>query len=520
MVASKAAADSRHPDLCDLLQGIYDGREDCRRPVTGLASDSRRVRPGDVFLACPGGRSHGLDHLDEAIHRGAGMVIYDAPGHQASLKLAALKPRMPAFLVPGLRDRMGLIAARYWGDPSARMTVIGVTGTNGKTSVSHYLAQVLEQQGRRCAVMGTLGSGFPEQLAAVAVSETGGPGTTPDALTIQETLAGLDADAVAMEVSSHGLDQGRVNGVHFDSAIFTNLSRDHLDYHGDMASYGRCKASLFQSPGLRQAVINADDAFAEELFGVLSPTLDAVACGLDGDKVRRMASAHGRRRVSARIVAQGLTGMRLEVDSDWGRATLSLALLGDFNASNALAVLGQLLLQGVSLAEACQAVSRLLPVPGRMECLPVHRGALVVVDYAHTPDALEKALQTLRQHCQGRLFCLFGCGGERDQGKRPLMGAVAERLADQVILSDDNPRYEDSQSILSDILAGMQRPQRVTVIADRGEAIAEAWRQLSANDVLLIAGKGHEGYQSIGGQMLNFDDRQRVRDLEQGGEAL
>ena len=511
MAVSRTLSAAIRPRLCDLLAGIYDGHEDCDLPVNGLAINSRRVNEGDVFLAYPGINSHGLDHLDEAVQRGAALVIYDAPDHVASLKLAALKARMPAFLVSGLREQVGVIAARFFDDPSAKMAVIGVTGTNGKTSVSHYLTQALTFLGQRCSVMGTLGFGAPGQLTEVAADI---PGTTPDALTVQALLARFSADLVVMEVSSHGLDQGRVNGVHFESAIFTNLSRDHLDYHGDMASYGRCKAALFRWRGLAQAVINADDVLADELFGQLSPGLDAVAYGLDEGKVQRLAKVYNRRFVSARILFSGLTGMELALSSDWGQAQLSLKLLGQFNASNALAVLAQLLVRGIPLAVACEAVSAVQPVDGRMECLAIQCGALVVIDYAHTPDALEEVLMTLRQHCQGRLFCLFGCGGERDRGKRPLMGAVAERLADGVILTDDNPRHEEHQAIIDAILAGMQRPQQVLVITDRRKAIAEAMQQLVAGDVLLLAGKGHETYQLVGDEVLDCDERHFVHSLD------
>ncbi len=501
------------PTLGSLLEGIADCGSRSSMPVSGLSIDSRRIHSGDLFIACPGVRGHALDHIDEAIHRGASAILYDRPDPAHEMRLAELTAFMPVWRIEGLRDQVGIIAARLYGHPSRRLTVFGITGTNGKTSCSHFLAQAMTALGRPCAVLGTLGLVEPGQRPGPV-----GPAqrTTPDPVRLQSILAGLSCPAVAMEVSSHALDQARVNGVEFTTAIFTNLSRDHLDYHGDLETYGRCKARLFAMPGLEQAILNADDVFAQACHSVIARGVSRLVYGLGSWSEEDFPGAS---RLHGEIFEADVDGMRLRVDGDAGRAEFHLPLLGRFNASNALAVLGALLMQSVPLDAACAALEELRPVPGRMECIALPSGGHAVIDYAHTPDALQKVIETLRAHYPGRLSCVFGCGGERDAGKRPLMGCIAERLADRVVLTDDNPRHESPEAIVADILAGMNEPARAEVVHDRGQAIETALADTGQGDVVLIAGKGHETLQSVAGRSLSWDDRAFVRRWVTGGQS-
>ena len=454
--------------------------------VRELTLDSRKVRPGDLFLAVPGRAQDGRAHIADAIARGAAAVAYEADG-------AAVPAAQGTELVPlkGLAAQLSAIAGRFYGEPSRGVHLVGVTGTNGKTSVTQLLAQALDRLGKPCGLIGTLGTGFHGNLAM-------GMHTTPDPVGVQATLALLKkegAQAVAMEVSSHGLDQGRVAALDFDVAVFTNLSRDHLDYHGNMQAYGSAKARLFSHPGLRCRVINLDDAFGRELAALPS---EARLIGYSLDD--RSAWLH------CREVQFDDQGVRARLVTPGGEASLRSSLLGRFNLSNLLAVVGALLGMDYPLDEILKVVPELRAPAGRMQRLGGGGLPLVVVDYAHTPDALEQALAALRPHVQGRLLCLFGCGGERDAGKRPLMGEVAERLADQLLITDDNPRGENPASIRETILAGLKAPQQALCMAGRGEAIAALVAQASADDVILLAGKGHEDYQEICGERLPFSD--------------
>jgi UDP-N-acetylmuramoyl-L-alanyl-D-glutamate--2,6-diaminopimelate ligase len=391
-----------------------------------------------------------------------------------------------------LREHVGEIAARFFDRPSAAMHVIGVTGTNGKTSIVQLLAAALQDLGARAATIGTLGAGLVGQIAA-------GERTTPDAISVHGLLADFrdrGASHVAMEVSSHALDQGRVNAVDFDVAVFTNLTRDHLDYHGTMANYGAAKAKLFAWPGLRTAVINVDDAFGRELAASLPQAVRVLRYGIDA------ADAD----VHARAVQTHGDGLAFELVTPWGKAAIASGLLGRFNVANLLAVAACLGALGYSLSRITTALTHLQPIAGRMHRLGGGTAPLVVIDYAHTPDALQQALTSLRAHCAGKLTCVFGCGGERDAGKRPQMAAIAEQLADGVVVTDDNPRGEDGDVIVAHILAGFAHPQSVRVQRDRAKAIAWALREACAGDVVLIAGKGHEPYQEIAGRKLPFDD--------------
>jgi len=501
-----------------LLHSIAEVPASAERDVAGLALDSRRVRAQDLFLALPGAAADGREHIGSAVAAGAAVIVYECgdgyrPGNVP----------VPAIGVANLRQALGTIASRLYEAPSQKLMVIGVTGTNGKTTCTQLLAQAINMssvsdptsplpkgEGRRqlsrCAIIGTIGVGFPD-----ALNES--MHTTPDAVAVHRLLREfLDAgaDAVAMEVSSHALDQGRVNEVAFDLAVFTNLTRDHLDYHGSMESYATTKANLFEWPTLKHAVINSDDPFGRALQEKLRDKFNG--------RVATLTYGLDRADVTARRVSATPRGLLLEVTSPWGEAHLECPLFGRFNAYNALAVLAALLLLDVPLPDAIARLRRVRPVPGRVERFGGGNGQpLVIVDYAHTPDALEKVLASLREHARGKLVCVFGCGGDRDRGKRPLMGAAAERLADEVIVTDDNPRTEAPERIIDDIRAGMAGTHgAVRVIRDRAEAIAEAIAAAGSDDIVLVAGKGHEDYQQIGSTRFPYSDRATVRAILQG----
>ena len=457
-------------------------------PLTELVSDSRKSAPGVVFAAYPGETRDGRDYIVQAVAQRVDGVLWEADHHQWD----------PALGVPNaggvdLKSRIGEIAAHVYGEPSRAMHMIGITGTNGKTSVALWVAQSFAQLGQKIAVIGTIGNGFPGAL-------TPSLNTTPDAIDLQRRLANYrkqGAVSCAMEVSSHGLAQGRVNGTAFNVAVLTNLSRDHLDYHGDMDSYANAKARLFSWPGLDWVVLNVDDAFGQRLESEVS------AARVAGYGFQRGAVVGEKLRLSQ-------TGLHLQVRTDWGNAELEVPLLGRFNAANVLAALTTLLVSDVKLDDACQALAHISPPPGRMQTLGGDAHPLVVVDYAHTPDALEKVLSTLREIVSGgRLICVFGCGGNRDKGKRPLMGKIAAVGADEVWITSDNPRNEDPQHIIDDILAGTSgaRPDHpVHIEPDRARAIFEAIGGAHHGDVVLIAGKGHEDYQELAGERLPFSD--------------
>ena len=463
--------------------------------VTGLVMDSREVQPGDAFVAIAGFGAHGLNFVDAAREAGATAILFEPPAPES------LPAPADAIPVAGLRSRMGTMADRFHGHPSAAMTTVGVTGTNGKTSTVQLLAQAWTLRGQKAGTVGTLGAGLWPKIVPTGF-------TTPLVLRMHALLAELrdeGAQAVAMEVSSHALDQGRVDGVHFDVGVFTNLTRDHLDYHGDMASYGAAKARLFDWPGLRAAAVNLDDAFGRELF-------DAV-----GGKVRAVGfSSRGAAGASVRAddVQLDGSGIRFMLDAGGQAHPVRSPLLGRFNVDNLLGVAATLFALGMAPALVAETLSQLAPVDGRMNRLGGEGPLpLVVIDYAHTPDALEQALASLRAHTAGALTCVFGCGGERDRGKRPQMAEIAERLADTVIVTDDNPRNEDGDVIVADILAGFADASRVVVQRDRAAAIAQALVAAGPDDVILVAGKGHEPYQDIAGIRHAFDDTAVARDL-------
>ncbi|MEQ6291155.1 UDP-N-acetylmuramoyl-L-alanyl-D-glutamate--2,6-diaminopimelate ligase [Vogesella sp. GCM10023246] len=455
--------------------------------VSRVETDSRRVLPGDLFLACRGEYSDGRDFIAAALEKGAAAVLWDdADGFQWSP--AWQVPNLP---VANLRANAGIVAAHVYGYPSRDMAVVGITGTNGKTSISHWLAQAYALLGEKAALIGTVGNGFYGELTQTTH-------TTPDPITVQQKLAEYrrqGASVVSMEVSSHGLDQFRVNGVAFRSAVFTNLTRDHLDYHGSMEQYGASKAKLFHWQGLQHAVINADDEFGRTLAaGIDAAHTQVITYGLEQGDVRPLS------------LAANLDGLQLTVTTPWGDADIKSPLLGRFNAANMLACLAVLCANGVALDDAARVLGKIQPARGRMQRIGSSLEPLVVVDYAHTPDALDKALATLSdiRPAGSKLFCVFGCGGDRDKGKRPIMGGIAERIADVAVVTSDNPRSEDPQAIISDIVAGMQAAGHVEI--DRAAAIHWAVLQARVGDVVLIAGKGHEEYQDIAGVKHPFSD--------------
>jgi UDP-N-acetylmuramoyl-L-alanyl-D-glutamate--2,6-diaminopimelate ligase len=473
--------------------------------ATRLCADSRAVAPGEVFVAYPGARVDGRRFIADAVARGASAVLWERQGHAGETAIA-----VPNVAVDDLQALSGWIAHLVYGRPSEKLWTVGVTGTNGKTSVSQWIAQAFAQLGRRCAAIGTLGCGLlgPKVEGHASGQMEESLNTTPDALTLHRLFASYlaqGAQAAAMEVSSIGLHQGRVNGVHFDVAVFTNLTRDHLEYHGSMQAYGAAKEQLFATPGLKTAVLNLDDALGCKIARDLAGS----GVQVSGYSLRGTA-AHG---VDVLLAAENVTatplGQRFTAVTPQGRADIQASVVGEFNVSNLLAVLGTLLASGVPLDQAAAVLQGLTSSPGRMQALGGEGQPLAVIDYAHTPDALEKALAALRETVTvrgGRLVCVFGCGGNRDPGKRPLMGEVAARQADAVILTSDNPRDEDPQAILADIARGVTGASGARTVADRAEAINTAIAEADARDVVLIAGKGHETYQEIAGRRLPFSD--------------
>lgn len=459
-------------------------------PVTELSADSRKIAPGIAFAAYPGEHSDGRSYIAAALAAGTHAVFWDPDRFAWNEEW-----RVANTQVPDLRSRVGAIASAVYGDPSLALDVVGVTGTNGKTSCCHWIAQAMHTHGQKFAVVGTLGNGFLGELAASA-------NTTPDAIELQRAMRdyrAVQADGVAMEASSHGLAQGRVNGVRFNTAVFTNLTRDHLDYHGTMEEYQAAKARLFQWPGLRHAVINVDDAFGRVLADRIAPSVNVIGYGIEA----------GALRASRVKVTRG--GLAFSVASPWGNADIEVPVLGEFNVANLLAVLGTLLARDIPFDDAVRAVASVTPVRGRMQFLTAARAPVVVIDYAHTPDALEKALATLRKLVPsgGQLICVFGCGGNRDRGKRPAMGMVAEAGSDRVVVTSDNPRDEYPAAIIAEIVAPLTRAYDTVI--DRRAAIEHAIGAATEKDIVLVAGKGHETYQEVAGVKSPFSDFQVAR---------
>ncbi len=466
-----------------------------------ITADSRHVRPGSIFAAWPGHVTDGRRFIQAAIDAGAAAVLWDADG---GFQPGALT--VPSIGVEGLRMLAGFLADEIYGHPSHKLWMAGVTGTNGKTTVSQWLARALMELGVKGAVIGTLGNGFPDALVESV-------NTTPDALDTQALLANFiaaGAAAAAMEVSSIGLAQGRVNGVHFDVAIFTNLSRDHLDYHGDLDTYAESKARLFSMPGIRAAVINFDDPFGVTLARRLSHAgLQIIGYSCSGEPVPDISNARVLVVDDLRIVPSGL-----RFSPRWNDLVgdVQVRMVAPFNVSNLLAVIAALLARGHDFADVLRVAARQTPPQGRMQLVGGVGEPLVVVDYAHSPDALAKVLEAVRGTAQtrgGKLICVFGCGGDRDPGKRAMMGEVAGRLADRILLTSDNPRSEEPMKIIADVLEGAGA--EADYLVDRAKAIMRAIGDADADDVVVIAGKGHEEYQEVKGQRFPFSDVEHAR---------
>lgn len=470
-----------------LLEGIAEAPA---LPVSGISSDSRKLKRGDLFIACQGRTSHGLDFLDQAVAAGVAAVIWDT---STGTQPAADIPLIP---VTGLAEQVGTIANRFFDTPSERVKVLGITGTNGKTTVAYLIMQCLNMLGRKCAYIGTLGYGIADISDAAEM-------TTPACVDLHRQLAEFSAagaDYTVLEVSSHALEQNRVDGVHFDTAIFTNLSRDHIDYHGSMRAYGETKARLFFEYGVKNRIVSLDSEFGQELAERCGPNTVTVSTRLD-------RAPNGQPFVFVRAVVATDSGSRIAVMSSWGEGEFLLPLPGDFNVANAVEALGAMLCRDVPMHDACDLLSRVSAPPGRMQRVQPDADAplpAVYVDYAHTPASLEAALRALRRHCKGRLWCVFGCGGDRDRGKRVLMGRIAARHADHPVVTTDNPRSESPAEIIADIVKEMGK--ETMVVEDRGAAIANAISSARDEDVVLIAGKGHERYQIIGNRRINFSD--------------
>jgi len=473
--------------LSQLLNGFAVIDQDFE--ISGITLDSRTAKAGSVFIALDGSNQHGLSHADQAIANGAAVIVYENSA-QAN-NLAAAINSVPVVAVAGLAEKLGEIAARFYEQPSQHLSVIGITGTNGKTSCSQFLGQALDN----CGIIGTLGWGVWGSLKQTA-------NTTPDAIGVQSMLAELlkqGNQSVAMEVSSHGLHQGRVNNVQFKGAVYTNISRDHLDYHGNMDDYLQAKLKLLNSPDLEFVVINADDAYSAQIIAAVPQSVSIWLISKNN-----IANNLGE-LVQAKNIQQQMQGIAFDACWNGSQQAITVPVFGEFNIENSLLVLAVMLAMGINLQDAAKKLAQIKPVTGRMECFGGNNAPLVFVDYAHTPDALDKVLSGLKNHCQQDLWVVFGCGGNRDTGKRPQMGASAEKWADHVLVTDDNPRFENAEDIVKEILAGC-RSDKVRVVQDRKMAIRQAVSDAEAGDVIVIAGKGHEQYQEIKGVQLPFSD--------------
>ena len=511
-----AASSSSAPNAIGVLEQL---RSQGAR-LDNLTADSRAVREGYLFVAYPGRRSDGRLHIEQALAAGARSVLWEREGFQWDVRW-----QVPNLAVDGLQHLTGHLAHEIYGRPSAQLWVVGVTGTNGKTSTSQWIAQSLALAGRHPLVIGTLGMGMVGEVPVDSPNTTPDAiaNTTPDAIVLHRSFAeslARGADSVSMEVSSIGIDQGRVEGVAFDLAVFTNLTRDHLDYHGDMERYARAKLQLFALPTLSAVIVNLDDPLAERILDALESSperkLRRIGYTMDRARARRLPAA---RHLDAMFVADDIRhrgeGVAFRVHSegsDGSSIAIQTGLIGRFNVSNLLAVIGTLVASGIDFATAVSLVAKLAPVPGRMQRAGGNGKPIVIVDYAHTPDALEKLLLAAREIAaanDGRVLALFGCGGDRDTGKRPIMGEIASRLADHVIITSDNPRTESPRAIIDDILGGVSGARTVNV--DRAVAIRDTIRGAGPNDVVVLAGKGHEAYQEIAGRRYPFSDLHQAR---------
>ena len=469
--------------------------------LSDISMDSRRVTAGCLFLALAKQATEREKHLHQALDKGSFAVLIDADQPLTPAEKALLEEEVvTAYPIRNLAQQAGYIAARFYENPSEHMTVIAVTGTNGKTSVSQFIAQALEASGQPCGVIGTMGAGRVSDLELTGM-------TTPDPVSMQRLLAGFEQEGcryVALEASSHALVQGRLNSVDVNVAVLTNLSRDHLDYHRTMAQYAAAKQTLFEMSSVSQALLNIDDAFGLQVKQALRADIELLTY-----------SSHAEADIAASQIECRRDGVAFELNIHQRRQAVQLPVMGRFNVDNLLATLGVMKLIGFDDEQACEALQHCHAVSGRMEAHGQADQPCVVIDYAHTPDALEQALKTLRSHLpeDGELWCVFGCGGDRDKGKRPLMGQIAEAEADRVVITDDNPRTENHQAIVDDILAGCRQPEKVRVELDRKAAIRYALSQASTRDIVLVAGKGHEAYQEIDHIKYPFSDTLIVTDV-------
>lgn len=493
--------------LSTLLHDMISITAQADRDISGLELDSRKIKKNDLFCALKGTAIDGRIYITAAIERGAAAVLVDSDQLDDEVTFHQSIPLIP---ICHLKHHLGFIAARFYAHPAKQLPIIGVTGTNGKTSCTHFFAQALRLP---CGIVGSLGNGLYGELEEVGL-------TTPDAATVQAQLNKFvqqGAKGVAMEVTSHGIDQGRVNGVPFEIGMFTNLTQDHLDYHGTMESYAGVKYRFLAEFPIKQLILNVDDPYGKQWALELAQSRPVYAYSCHGHDLISSHSAvgpiqdsMGLRLIYADQVHCSFKGITANVYTPWGNGKLTVPLIGYFNLSNVLGVLTALCLYGIPFEEVLTRLRSLKPVPGRMQTISKQGMPLVVVDFSHTPDSLEKALQTLRLYTQGKLICVFGCGGDRDPDKRPKMARVAEALADQVIVTNDNPRFEPPDQIAEQIVKGFTYPERVSVILDRSNAIKNSIQCAAINDCVLIAGKGAEHYQQIGDNKLPFDDVEEV----------
>jgi UDP-N-acetylmuramoyl-L-alanyl-D-glutamate--2,6-diaminopimelate ligase len=494
MAAGKTAQKARLNDLLQVL-GDETGSEDIL--FSGIATDSRRVQPGDLFIA----QDTAIPYINDAVRAGAAGVLVDATSISEPDICA-----VPLVRVRDLDRKLGVICAWYFREPANKLQITAVTGTNGKSSVSYLLANALSSVNTPCGLIGTLGYGPVTQLKPATH-------TTPEPLALQEILADFCDQGIrqaVMEVSSHGIDQYRIGGLRFELAVFTNLSRDHLDYHGSFDHYAETKKKLFTDYPLKQAVINLDDPFGRELFEVLPETINKTGYTFD----RELYAAMDKQG----LVLAGLSDLTIEsmcisIKGPWGDVTFNSRLIGQYNAQNLVACFISLCLLGHSVSDSLQRLSQSQTIPGRLEKYGRKGGPQLVIDYAHTPDALRQVLQTLKQVCKQKLYCVFGCGGNRDRGKREMMGQVADQFADCIIVTNDNPRYEDPSAIIDDIITGIRKRENLIIEPDRARAIARAIANAKAGDIILVAGKGHETYQEVAGERHRFCDSEIVKEL-------
>lgn len=494
---------SLEASLLELIEGFKEvsntDKSMLKVTVTGVQMDSRLLRRGDLFIACFGSNHDARNYIDQAIELGCSAVLAESGGDWKGIEV---RDQVPIVAIDNLLDKISEIAGRFYSHPSTKTSVVGITGTNGKTSCSQFIAQSLSKLGYKSGVMGTLGYGKYSELKETQL-------TTPDAVFTQMALAEMiseNIDLVAMEVSSIGLHQKRVRSVKFHSAIFTNLTHDHLDYHESMQAYGELKKKLFNTPGLSAVIINLDDPFAVSVINSISPEVKIFTYSLNN----KFATVY------AESIRLSRNGYEATVVTPLGKGEISGKLIGYFNFSNVLAVIAALIdyfsqKREVNINTICEAVCALQPVDGRMEIIGESAGITAVVDYAHTPDGLRSALAALRDHFNSDIWCVFGCGGNRDKGKRPLMGEIAEKFSDRLIITDDNPRNEQGNEIVNHILSGVSEPEKVHIERDRAAAICHAVANAKVGDVVLVAGKGHETYQDVAGSRKIFSDAKQLR---------